>query len=40
MYVLADCNGYMWDFWIYEGHQDATHEIVMEFIKKLKKQYE
>lgn len=39
MYGLADGNGYMWDFWIYEGEQPSTNEIVIDFMRKLKEQY-
>ena len=35
MYGLADGNGYMWDFWLYQGSQPPTRELVMEFVTKL-----
>ena len=26
----------MWDFWMYQGSQPPTHELVLEFIAKLR----
>lgn len=35
LYILADENGYVYDFWIYRGTQKTIPEIVMDFVKLL-----
>jgi hypothetical protein len=35
IYALADLIGFMWDFWIYQGSQSTTKNIVIDFVKKL-----
>lgn len=35
IYILADENGYVYDFWIYHGNQPPTADIVVDFVKKL-----
>jgi len=37
IYILADENNYVYDFWIYCGIQPSTAEIAANFVKKKKK---
>jgi len=37
IYILADENNYVYDFWIYCGIQPSTAEIAANFLKKKKK---
>lgn len=35
IYILADENNFIYDFWIYRGVQPSTTDIVMHFVNKL-----
>jgi hypothetical protein len=35
VYGLADQNGFMYNFWLYQGSQPQTHLLVLNLIQKL-----